>query len=199
MPGVGWPWDAQTRRLRRLLSRPTPCRPTPTAITLALPFTVQLGVEGTMRKRRPGSTRPGPAASGGANLYARCPHVVIGSWSLRGLEVALLIYLNRLMRDAAYELRRIHLPRTRVNKGRKKGRSPSVGPGPSRHADFFSGLRTHLSPRARLRSAQLRHCCRHGDSAILRGVNESGRLWHSALKSNDLPGSLLPMHSQRGA
>src|SRR5829696_2342028 len=38
----------RSRRLRRLLSRPTPCRPTPTAITVALPFTVQLGVEGTM-------------------------------------------------------------------------------------------------------------------------------------------------------
>jgi hypothetical protein len=51
MPGVGWPWDAQTRRLWRLLSRPTPCRPTPTAITVALPFRVQLGVEGTMSVR----------------------------------------------------------------------------------------------------------------------------------------------------
>jgi hypothetical protein len=97
------------------------------------------------------------------------------------------------------EVRRIHLPRTPVNKGRKEGRSPSVGPGPSRHADFFSGLRRHVSPRTRLRSAQLHHCCRHGDSAMLRGVNESGRLWHSALKSNELPGSLLPVHSQRGA
>jgi hypothetical protein len=68
------------------------------------------------RKRRPGTTRPGPAASGGANLYARCPHVVTGSWSLRGLEIALLIYLNRLMRDAAYELRKIYLLRGWVNK-----------------------------------------------------------------------------------
>src|SRR5215216_5033042 len=97
------------------------------------------------------------------------------------------------------ELLRIPLPRTRVNKGRKKGRSPSVGPGPSRHADFFSGLRRHLSPRTRLLSAQLRHCFRHGDSAMLRGVNESGRLWHSALKSNELPGSLLPCAFAQGS
>jgi hypothetical protein len=97
------------------------------------------------------------------------------------------------------EFPRIILLRTRVNRGRKKGRSPSVGPGPSRHADFFSGLRRHLSPRTRLLSASLRHCFRHADSAMLRGVNESGRLWPSALKSNELPGSLLPVHSQRGA
>jgi hypothetical protein len=34
---------------------------------------------------------------------------------------------------------------------------------------------------------------------MLQGVNESEQLWYSALKSNELPGSLLPVHSHRGA
>ena len=34
---------------------------------------------------------------------------------------------------------------------------------------------------------------------MLPDVNESERLWHSALKSNELPGSLLPVHWHRGA
>ena len=63
----------------------------------------------------------------------------------------------------------------------------------------FSAALEDTSPHERLRSAQLRHCCRHGDSAMLPDVNESERLWHSALKSNELPGSLLPVHWQRGA
>jgi len=50
MPGVGWPWDAQTRRLRGLLSRPTPCRPTSIA-TKALAFMVRLDSEGSMEAR----------------------------------------------------------------------------------------------------------------------------------------------------
>ena len=89
--------------------------------------------------------------------------------------------------------------RTSVSKGRKKGRSPSVGPGPSRHADSFSRLRRLLTQRTRLRTPPLRHCCRHGDSTMLQGVNESGWLWPSASRSIEVPGSLLPAHSQRGA
>jgi len=42
---------------------------------------------------------------------------VVGSWSLRDLEVALITYLDRVMREAAYGLLRIPLPRTLVNKG----------------------------------------------------------------------------------
>ena len=99
---------------------------------------------------------------------------------------------------AICELRRILLPRTPVNRSMKKGRSPSVGPGPSRYADFFSGLRKHLSPRTHLRSAPLRHWCWHGDSAMLRGVDESRRLWTSALKSDELPGSLCSLCIRRG-
>jgi hypothetical protein len=52
-----------------------------------------------------------------------CTLSTCGDWALviRGLEVALLIYLDRVMRDAAYELLRIHLLRTPVNKGMKNG------------------------------------------------------------------------------
>ena len=106
------------------------------------------------RKRRPGNTRPGPAAAGGANLYARCPHVVTGTWSLRGLEVALLIYLNRLMRDAAYEVRRILLLGNCVNR-------PSSGPacdllyGPARIREPL--LRVHKRRLCKLLLARRSH------------------------------------------
>ena len=124
------------------------------------------------------------------------PQCIVGShwaWMRRGARVAALRECS--LQDPRLGVLRIHLPRTRM----KKGRSPSVGPGRSRHADSFSGLKSHVSPRTRLRSAQLRHCCRRGGSAMLRGINESGRLRHSASKSNELTGSpLLPVHSHRG-
>jgi len=61
-----------------------------------------------------------------ANLYARCPYVVNGSLFLRGLQVTLLIYPERVMRDAAYRLLRIPLLRTRVNKSKEKRRDNLV-------------------------------------------------------------------------
>jgi hypothetical protein len=39
----------------------------------------------------------------------------MGSWSLRGLEVMLFTHPNRVMRNAAYGIRRIHLLGTSVN------------------------------------------------------------------------------------
>jgi len=59
-----------------------------------------------------------------------CTLSTCGDWALviRGLEVALLIYLDRVMRDAAYGLLRIHLLRTPVNKGMKKGRGVVAAP-----------------------------------------------------------------------
>ena len=48
-----------------------------------------------------------------------CTLPTYGGWALvlRGLEVKLLIYLDRDMRDAAFRVRRISLPRTPVNRG----------------------------------------------------------------------------------
>jgi hypothetical protein len=48
------------------------------------------------------------------------------------------------MRDREYELRRINLPRNRVNKGMKKGRESSFGPGPSQGGRYVLLLSPHL-------------------------------------------------------
>jgi hypothetical protein len=53
-----------------------------------------------------------------------CTLTTCGDWALvlRGLEAALLIYLDLVMLYAAYGLLRISLPHTPLNKGKEKGR-----------------------------------------------------------------------------
>ena len=48
------------------------------------------------------------------------------------------------MQDAVCRLRRILLPRTSVNKGKKKGREPSFDPGPSQRRRYVLLLSPHL-------------------------------------------------------
>ena len=76
------------------------------------------------RKRRPGNTRPGRCGSGRGESLCTLPTCGDRDLVITGSRVGVLIYLNRLMRDAAYEVRRIILPRTRVNKPDHAHRHP---------------------------------------------------------------------------
>ncbi len=62
----------------------------------------------------------GRAASGGANLYSGCLHVVVGLRSSRFLEAALLPHCDSVIRDVEYEFQRTPIPRPRVNRGARE-------------------------------------------------------------------------------
>jgi hypothetical protein len=68
-----------------------------------------------------------------------------GRSGLKGTD-AILSALDRgvVGEDCNHELRRITLPRTRVNKGTKKGRESSFDPGPSQGGRYVLLLGPHL-------------------------------------------------------